>query len=121
MDTQQTRRRSQRVSIFSNTHCELADLTKFGGKAYNLSTGGIALKTNYPIRVKEQITAELVVPKWDKPLRVEGKVVWRRFHEDSPGQEETLFTAGIIFLDLKEPSLTIIRDYIQSSDTSLVT
>jgi c-di-GMP-binding flagellar brake protein YcgR len=120
MDKQQTRRRSARVSISSIVNCESADLAKFGGEAYNLSTGGIALKTNYPIRVREQFAAELLVPDEDSPIRVEGKVVWRRFHGDSPGQEQTLFTAGVSFLDLNEPSLTIIRDYIQSSTTSLV-
>lgn len=120
MDKQQTRRQSVRVSISSIVICESADLAKFVGEAYNLSTGGIALRTNYPIRIREQFAAELLVPNDDNSLRVEGKVVWRRFHGDSPGQEETLFTAGINFLDLKEPSLTIIRDYIQSSTTSLV-
>jgi hypothetical protein len=109
------------VSISSIVVCESADSAKFVGEAYNLSTGGIALKTNYPIRIREQFAAELVVPNDKSPLMVEGKVVWRRFHGDFPGQEETLFTAGINFLDLKEPSLTIIRDYIQNSNTSPAT
>ena len=120
MQKQQTRRRSARMSISCIVICESADLTKFGGEAYNLSTGGIALKTNSPISIREQFTVELVVLNDYNSLRVEGIVVWRRFHGDSPGQEATLFTAGVSFLDLREPAFTIIRDYIQSSTTSLV-
>jgi hypothetical protein len=121
MDKQQTRRRSARVSISSTVICESADLAKFVGEACNLSIGGIALKTNYPLRIREQFAAELLVPNDDSPIRVEGKVVWRRFHGDSLGQEDTLCVVGIRFLNLTEPSRTVIRKYVESSSSSPVT
>ena len=113
MHKQHIGRQSARVSISSIVTCESADLAKFAGKAYNLSTGGIALKTNYPIRIRDQFVAELPVPNDDNPIRVEGKVVWRIFHGDSPGQEDTLFTVGIRFLNLTELSLAVICNYIE--------
>ncbi len=86
-----------------------------------MSTGGIALKTNYPIHIREQFAAELLVPNDDIPIRVEGQVVWRRFHRDSVGQEDILCLVGIRFMNLTEPSLTVIRRYIESSSSSPTT
>ncbi len=119
MNKQHARRQSQRVPISSRVTCELADLTKFGGKAYNLSTSGIAMKTNYPIAIREKFRAELLIPEEVKSLIVEGRVVWRRFHGDSLGPEDTLFTAGIRFVNLEEPSRVAIREYIKSSKAEL--
>ena len=73
-----------------------------GGKALNLSAGGIAIKTNCPICIGEQLTVEFVEPKTPNVRKVRGQVVWRQFHGDSPDQEETLFTAGIKFLNLND-------------------
>jgi Tfp pilus assembly protein PilZ len=73
-----------------------------GGKALNLSAGGIAIKTNCPIRVGEQLAMEFVEPNTLNVHKVKGQVVWRKFHGDSSVQAETLFTAGIKFLNLND-------------------
>ena len=85
-----------------------------GGKAYNAGAGGMAIKTNYPVRVGDELTVEFKVPNAPRPVRVAGEVTWRKFHGDSSGYEDTLFTAGIKFLNPKKASRTMIHEYIQS-------
>lgn len=99
MQGQHTRRVCPRLPTSFLVHCQSADLTKIGGKAYNASAGGMAIKTNYPIRVGEELTVEFQVPDTPAPVKVAGEVTWRQFHGDSPGRAETLFTAGIKFLN----------------------
>ena len=70
-----------------------------GGKALNLSAGGIAIKTNCPICIGEYLTVEFVEPKTLNAHKWKGQVVWRQFHGDSSVQAEALFTAGIKFLN----------------------
>jgi len=83
-------------------NCYQADLTRVGGKAINWSPEGVAIKTNCPIRVGEQLAIEFVEPKTLSVHKVKGQVVWRKFHGDSSVQAETLFTAGIKFLNLND-------------------
>ena len=100
MQSRQNRRKYPRVSASFLVNCQQADLTRVGGKALNWSPGGIAIKTNCPICIGEQLTVEFVEPKTLNVRKVMGQVVWRQFHGDSSEQEETLFTAGIKFLNL---------------------
>jgi hypothetical protein len=65
---------------------------------------GIAIKTNCPVRVGEQLTVEFVEPKTLSVHKVKGQVIWRQFHGDSSVQAEALFTAGIKFLNLNDSS-----------------
>jgi Tfp pilus assembly protein PilZ len=85
-----------------------------GGRAYNAGAGGMAIKTNYPVRVGDELTMELRVPNAPRPVRVAGEVTWRKFHGDSSGHQDALFTAGIKFVDPKEASQTILHKYIQN-------
>jgi hypothetical protein len=93
------RRKYPREPASFHVNFQQADLTRVGGKALNWSPGGIALKTNCPIRVGEELTVEFVEPKTSNVHKVTGKVVWRQFHGDSSEQTDTLFTAGIKFLN----------------------
>jgi hypothetical protein len=87
-------------------------MVELRGTAYDLSIGGVAIKTNYPIGKGEQLTVELFAPETLNPITLEGQVAWRRFHGDTPGAGETTFTAGIKFQGLKEPSRNVILDSI---------
>jgi hypothetical protein len=97
---QPNRRQYPREPASFFVSCQQADLTRVGGKALNLSAGGIAIKTNCPICIGEQLTVEFVEPETLNVQKWKGQVVWRQFHGDSSDQEETLFTAGIKFLNL---------------------
>jgi hypothetical protein len=84
------------------------------GHAYNLSVGGLALRTNYPIGAGELLTVEFLEPTTFKPVRLEGQVAWRQFHGDTTSEEDALFTAGIKFLDLADPTRALISKSIQT-------
>ena len=103
IQSQSNRRKYPREPASFLVNCQQADLTRVGGKALNLSAGGIAIKTNCPICIGEQLTVEFVEPKTLNVHKWKGQVVWRQFHGDSSVQEETLFTAGIKFLNLNDP------------------
>ena len=98
IQSQPNRRKYSREPASFLVSCQQADLTRVGGKALNLSAGGIAIKTNCPICVGEQLTVEFVESKTLNVHKWKGQVVWRQFHVDGSVQEETLFTAGIKFL-----------------------
>ena len=103
IQSQSNRRKYPREPASFFVSCQQVDLTRVGGKALNLSAGGIAIKTNCPICIGEQLTVEFVDPKTLNVHKRKGQVVWRQFHGDSSVQEETLFTAGIKFLNLNDP------------------
>jgi hypothetical protein len=73
----------------------------------------IAIKTNCPIRIGDQLAVEFFMPNTLSPVRVEGEVAWRKFHGDTSGQEETLFTAGIKFLNLEDSLRIALLEYVQ--------
>ena len=88
-----------------------------GGKAFDLSTAGVAISTNYPIRIGEKITTEFVMPETNNSIKAVGEVVWRQFHGDTAGEHEALFTAGIKFLQINELHQTLISRYVGCSAT----
>jgi hypothetical protein len=100
MQSRQNRRQYPRVPVSFLVNCQQADLTRVGGEALNLSLKGLAIKTNCPICVGEELTVKFVEPKTLNAHNMKGLVVWRRFHGDSSEQAKTLFTAGIKFLNL---------------------
>jgi hypothetical protein len=113
----QSRRKAPRVEISSTVHLQQVDLNETVGKICNLSTGGIGINTNYPIVRKERLTLVFRLPDTVGAVQAEGEVVWRQFHGDTPGHEGPLFTAGIRFLSLGEPSRKAVQDYIRISNT----
>lgn len=100
MQNRQNRRKYPRVPAYFRVNCQQADLTRVGGKAQNLSPGGIAMQTNCPICVGEKLTVKFVEPKTLHSHNMKGLVVCRQFHGDSSDQAESLFTAGNKFLNL---------------------
>jgi len=108
------------VPVFFPVRCQLADSSEMWGRAFNLSSGGIALGTNHPISTKEQLKLEFLQLVTFSPIRVMGKVVWSKFHCDAPKPPETMFTLGVEFLDFEERSQTLLSNYIDSSRTLLL-
>ncbi len=84
------------------------------GHAYNLSVGGLAIKTNYPIGTGEQLILEFREPTTFKPVTLGGQVAWRQFNGDTPSEEDTLFTAGIKFLDLADATRALLSKSVQT-------
>lgn len=108
----QQRRKSRRLAVSLVVHCQQTDLTKIEAEAYNLSTEGIAIKTNYPVSKNEKLVMELFVPNRSNSLRVAGEVMWRQFHGDTKSQLETMLSAGIKFMDIEHFIRRAIDQYL---------
>lgn len=109
---EQQRRKSQRVLVSFFVFCQQADDARIVAKAYNLSAEGIAVKTNYPISKNEKLGMEFIVSNRSNPLKVSGEVIWRQFHGDTSGWQETLFSAGIKYLDIEDSFRSAIEQYL---------
>ena len=112
LEGEQQRRKSHRVPVSFLVCCQQTDPARIGAKAYNLSTEGIAIKTNYPISKNEKLAMEFFVPSRSSPFRVVGEVMWRQFHGDTSGWQETLFSAGIKFLEIEDSPRSAIEQYL---------
>jgi len=114
MQPQQTRRKSQRAPTSFVAYCRQGDLNEVATKVFNLSTGGMGIKTNYPIFPKEQLAVAFLIPKTTNVISVTGEVAWRQFRRDALKVGEPLYTAGFEFLTLDEPSRSYISDYVST-------
>jgi hypothetical protein len=114
IQSHQNRREDPRVSVSFFVSCKHPDRIELRGAAYNLSVGGVAIRTNYLIGARELLTLEFLEPTTFKPVSLEGQVAWRQFHGHTPSEEDTLFTAGIEFLGLADPTRALISKSIQT-------
>ena len=110
MQTFQAKRMALRVPLSFPLQCQFANNKELGGRTINLSTGGISLSTNSPIKTKEQLSLELQVPDTLSPVSLSGEVVWSQFHYDTPKAEDTLFKAGIKFLTAEKSYRGLLLD-----------
>ena len=77
MQVQRTSRKAPRVPVSFMASCCQQDLNELGVKAYNLSPGGIGIKTNYPLSMKERLAVAFQLPDtFDTVLCVTGEVAW---------------------------------------------
>ena len=109
---EEQRRESHRLPVSFLVFCQQAEFVSIVAKAYNLSTEGIALKTNYPISNNEKLGMEFLIPNRSSHFRVLGEVMWRQFNGDTKGQQETLFSAGIKFVDIENSIRSAIEQYL---------
>ena len=63
--------------------------TFFADYTRNISKGGTFIRTDRPLEVETEFVFALAVPSLDGPLRLNGKVKWKRTPEDvkAPGEE----------------------------------
>ena len=112
LEGEQQRRKSHRVSVSFFVCCQQTDLVRIQAKARNLSTEGIAIETNDPISKDEKLGMEFFVPSSRNPFRVVGEVMWLQFHGETNGRQETLFIAGVRFLDIEDSLRRAIEHYL---------
>ena len=117
MQNLSNRRKHQRIPVSFLIDCLRADLSRIGGKVYNVSEGGIAIKTNCPVSNGEQLTVEFVEPVSGNVHKVKGEVVWSQFHGDAVAQTGAMFTAGIKFLIFEGSLRTLVGEFIQDSSS----
>ena len=115
----QQRRKSRRLAVSLLVQCQQTDLTRIRAEAYNLSTEGIAIRTNFPVSKNEKLVMELFVPNRSNPFKVVGEVMWRQFHGDTKSQLKTLFSAGIKFMDIEDSIRSAIDQYLLKTGDQL--
>ena len=90
-------------------------MNEIATKVFNVSKGGIGIKTNYPISPKERLAVAFDIPDTTNIVSVTGEVAWRQSRRDVLKMGEPVYTAaGIKFLTLDEPSRSLISDYIET-------
>jgi LysM repeat protein len=94
-------------------------MNEIATKVFNLSTGGIGIKTNYPISPKERLAVAFDIPDTTNIVSVTGEVAWRQSRRDVLEMREPVYTAGIKFLTLDEPSRSVISDYIETGGVTM--
>lgn len=119
MQPQQTRRKTHRVPTSFVAYCRQYDMNEIATKVFNLSTGGIGIKTNYPISPKERLAVAFDIPDTTNIVSVTGEVAWRQSRRDVLEMREPVYTAGIKFLTLDEPSRSVISDYIETGGVTM--
>ena len=114
MQEEQTRRQSPRVSISFIAYCCQEDLNEVGIRVCNLSTGGMGIKTNYPLSLKERLAIAFQLPgSLNTVLCLNAEVTWLQPKGGPLGQNVTFFTGGIKFRHLQESTQVILKEYTQ--------
>jgi len=114
MREQKNRRKAPRVPASLIARCCQKDLNEVGMRDRDLSIGGMGIKTNYPLSLKERLAVAFQLKNnLSKVLCVTGEVAWLQYHGDNPGREETFFSGGIKFLNLQESSVAILHKYVR--------
>lgn len=111
MEEGRRRRKCPRIPVYLDVRLDMTGRAAVKGKVINLSTEGIAVKTDDPLFAKEEITAEFLLPDTLTSVRLGGVVVWYRFDHSAVAKREHLHFSGIKFLDLEESYRSLIRYY----------
>ncbi|MBE9533714.1 MAG: PilZ domain-containing protein [Proteobacteria bacterium] len=112
-ETARSKRAGLRIPVDFQVRCE------YGGngrptvmaKAVNMSTGGLFITTSEPIELKAMLVLEFLMPDTLNSIQVQGESVWSC---PCASQAKQLQGTGIKFVNLKESSLSLIRDYALS-------
>ena len=114
MRQKQTRRKSLRASSSFIAYCCQEDLNEVGIRVCNLSTGGMGIKTNYPLNLNERLAVAFQLPSsCNTVLCVSAEVIWLQSNGGTPGHEKTLLTGGIRFRYLQESTHALLNQYTQ--------
>ena len=115
MQEEQTRRKFTRASTSFIAYCCQENLNEVGIKVCNLSTGGMGIKTNYPLNLKERLAVAFQLPRsFNTVLCVSAEVVWLQPDGGPLGHNETLLTGGIRFRYLQESTHALLNEYTQN-------
>ena len=103
-----SKRAGLRIPVDFDVKCQVAGNPTFMGRAVNISTGGIFVKTVEPIEDEARIGLEFLLPETLSSIKVQGKSVWSR---PSCIEDKHWQGTGIRFENLGEPYLSLIREY----------
>ncbi|MCK5657273.1 MAG: PilZ domain-containing protein, partial [Deltaproteobacteria bacterium] len=110
-ETARSKRAGLRIPVDFQVRCEYGGKPTVMAKAVNMSTGGLFITTSEPIELQARLGLEFLMPATLNSIQVQGESVWSR---PCASQEKQLQGIGIKFVNLTEPSLSLIRDYALS-------
>ena len=105
------KRQSPRVPVYMDVRVDLIDGSKIKGKAIDLNTEGISIKTDAPLFVKEEVTLEFLLPDTLNSIQLEGQVIWYRYDYRNKDESKLIHFSGINFLNLPGDRRKLICDY----------
>jgi hypothetical protein len=108
---ERSKRTGLRIPVEFDVRCEAPGKPGLLGKAVNLSTAGIFLRSPERIVTPSRVDLEFVIPKTFNSIHVQGEPVWSCPYR--LGQWRLQGT-GIRFVGLGEPYLSLIREYALS-------
>lgn len=77
----------------------------------NLSSGGLFVKTENPLKPGEQFWLELQLPELTEPIRIKAEVVWARDKTQKAKQLEP--GMGLKFIEIIEKDLETLKHYLK--------
>jgi hypothetical protein len=111
MEDERSKRKSLRAPVYLDVRCDLPDGTTVKGKAINLGTEGLYLKSPEPMTVGDNVEVEFLLPGTLNSLRLNGEVMWARGVDKEENREDNFHVAGIRFENLEEPYRGMVQDY----------
>jgi PilZ domain len=97
------RSRWHREPVNASAFLNLGLIKNVPATILNLSQGGMSLKCSQFLRQQQLVLVRFGLPGTDELLCVSGQVVWTR----------TDGTAGVRFSDVAEPTLKVLRDWVE--------
>lgn len=81
----------------------------------NLSSGGLFVKTENPLKPGEHFWLELQLPELGEPIRVKAEVVWAR--DDTQKARDLEPGMGLKFIEIMEQDLETLKNYLRPLQT----
>ena len=111
MEDGRAKRQGPRVPVYMDVRVDLIDGAKVKGKAIDLNTEGISIKTDAPLFVKEEVTLEFLLPGTLSSIQLDGQVIWYRFNYRNKDESKLIHFSGVKFLNLPVDHRKLICDY----------
>jgi type IV pilus assembly protein PilZ len=86
------------------------DLAFISAYTSNISTGGLFIKTDKPLRLGDQFLLRLQVPSLQEPLKVSCEVAWVRSADEATKKEPA--GMGIKFIEMSKGDREAFKNYL---------
>jgi hypothetical protein len=111
MKSKKGERKSLRIPVYLDVRLDLDSGPRVKGKIIDLGTEGLCIQTHDPLIVRENLALEFLLPDTLTSVQLEGYIAWVRLCEELGEEGVCQYRAGVGFSNLKEPYLSLIRDY----------
>ncbi len=81
-------------------------------ESLDISEGGIFLRTDMPLGIGTAVSLQCLLPDQDRPISIEGKVVWERGRDQEDGR--LVAGKGIRFFSISKSDRMVLREFVAS-------